>query len=138
MRSYFVLVCTIVCSMMYLYAGTRQELPKTYLGDYQGKITISKNARQSGNIKDDVIELGEKKAVKWRMFDLNSGKAIVFSGSYSILTENEQSYSLVCSVSSKQGNATFSSKFYLTIPMSGSDITYTDNSKTRTVSLKKK
>lgn len=138
MRPYIVMAFTIVCSFIHLFAGTRQELPKTYLGEYRGKITISKKTPQNGNIKEDVIELGAKKAVKWQMIDLISGKTILFSGSYSILTENEQSYSLLCSVSSRQGNATFSIKFYLTIPMSGSDITYTDNAKMRTVTLKKK
>lgn len=138
MRPYIFIALMLVCSLMLVFAGTQQELPKSYLGQYQGKITISQKSLKNTNSKDDLIELGSKKQVKWLMYDLNSGKMFAYTGTYSVLTENSQSYNLLCSVSAKQGNTTVSGKFYLGIPKTGQEITFTDIAKMRTVTLKKK
>ena len=138
MRPYIVVVLTLVCSYIFVFADTKQELPTSYFGQYQGKITITQKGSKNSNSKDDVIVLGSKKQVKWQMSDLSSGKFVTFTGTYSILTENSQSYNLLCTVSSKQGNTTISGKFYLGIPKSGEEITFTDITKMRTVTLKKK
>lgn len=132
----------IFISMNTILAGLPQELPRALFGEFSGKFEHSQNAVGKSNTKkakiEDVIVLGLKKSVKWNMADPHTGRITIFSGTYSIVTEHDEYYYLLCTVSSKSGNTSMTGKFYLSVPKNGDDITYTDISKMHSYKLKKK
>jgi len=138
----FTFLFAICLSLSPILGGTPQDLPKALLGEYSGKFEHSQNAAGKSNTKkakiEDVIVLGLKKSVKWNMADPHTGRITIFSGTYSILSEHDQNYSLLCTVTSKSGNTSMTGKFYVSVPKNGDDITYTDMSKMHSYKLKKK
>lgn len=119
------------------------ELPNTVLGEYQGEPKNIKKETRARNPKvlhfaENVIVIGPKKSINWKMKDPLSSYKYSFSGNYGIIEENEHTYTLSCTASHKEKTTTTTMSFYLVVKKDGKEITFLETSKERSFLLKRK
>jgi hypothetical protein len=124
-------------------AGISTELPVNYLGEYTGEPLYVKKESRERNAKilqyaDNVILLGAKQSLQWKMTEPASSVRYQYKGNYGIIEENADSYTLLCTASFTQKNATITAKFYLIVMKKGNEIKFLELSKERSFILKKK
>ena len=141
---YLIMTC-ILCFVTFASTIARipNELPNTVLGEYQGEPeNIKKEARARNprvlHFANNVIVIGPKKSIKWKMKDPISSYQYSYTGNYGIIDEKENQYTLSCTVSFKDKNATTSASFYLIVKKDGKEITFLETSKERSFPLKRK
>jgi len=143
MKSLVMFICGLFVIMNAVNAGISTELPVSYLGEYSGEPANVRKEAKARNAKvlhfaDNVITLGPKQSLQWKMTEpITSGK-FQFKGNYGIIDENAETYTLLCTASFTQKNTTSTMKFYLIIMKKGNEIKYLEISKDRSFMLKKK
>jgi hypothetical protein len=87
---------------------------------------------------DNVIILGSKQSIQWKMTEpVTSGK-YHYKGKYGIINENAESYTLLCTASFSHKNTTTTAQFYLIVMKKGAEMKFLEMSKVRSFMLKKK
>lgn len=136
---YMIFVITVIS----INAQISTELPSNYLGEYSGEpLNVRKESKgRNANIlyyADNVIILGSKQSLQWKMTEpVTSGK-YHYKGKYGIINEDAESYTLLCTASFSQKNATTTAQFYLIVMKKGAEIKFLEMSKVRSFMLKKK
>jgi len=124
-------------------AGISTELPTSFLGEYSGEPLNVRKESKARNAKflhyaDNVIILGSKQSLQWKMTEpVTSGK-YQYKGNYGIVDENADSYTLLCTASFSQKNSTTTAQFYLIVMKKGAEMKFLEMSKVRSFMLKKK
>jgi hypothetical protein len=132
-----------VMTVLSINAQISTELPSNYLGEYSGEpLNVRKESKgRNANIlyyADNVIILGSKQSLQWKMTEpVTSGK-YHYKGKYGIINEDAESYTLLCTASFSQKNATTTAQFYLIVMKKGAEIKFLEMSKVRSFMLKKK
>ena len=143
MKLTIMLLLGVLVIMNSVNAGISTELPTSFLGEYSGEPLNVRKESKARNAKilhyaDNVIILGSKQSLRWKMTEpVNSGK-YQYKGNYGIVDENADSYTLLCTVSFSQKNATNTAQFYLIVMKKGAEMKFLEMSKVRSFMLKKK
>jgi len=143
MRSLVLLLCGLFVIMNSAYAGISTELPANYLGVYSGEPANVRKEAKSRNAKilqyaDNVITLGPKQTLQWKMAEPVTSATYLFKGNYGIIDEKDDAYTLLCTASYTQKKTTSTIKFYLIVMKKGNEIKFLEISKDRSFLLKKK
>lgn len=143
MKSVILLLFSFVVIMNSVNAGISTELPASYLGEYSGEPLNVRNESKARNAKilhyaDNVIILGSKQSLRWKMTEPVTSEKYQYKGNYGIVDENADSYTLLCTASFSQKNATTTAQFYLIVMKKGAEMKFLEMSKVRSFMLKKK
>ena len=141
----YVIMSFILCFVTFATTISKipNELPSTVLGEYQGEPENVKKEAKVRNAKilhfsENVIVIGPKKSIKWKMKDPLSSYVYSYTGNYGIIDEKDNTYTLSCTASFKEKNAKTSMNFYLIVKKDGKEITFLETSKERSFILKRK
>ena len=143
MKSVILLLFGFVVIMNSVNAGISTELPSSYLGEYSGERLNVRKESKARNAKilhyaDNVIILGSKQSLRWKMTEPVTSEKYQYKGNYGIVDENADSYTLLCTASFSQKNATTTAQFYLIVMKKGAEMKFLEMSKVRSFMLKKK
>ena len=136
---YMIFVMTVIS----INAQISTELPSNYLGEYSGEPLNVRNESKERNAKilhyaDNVIILGSKQSLRWKMTEPVTSEKYQYKGNYGIVDENADSYTLLCTASFSQKNTTTTAQFYLIVMKKGAEMKFLEMSKVRSFMLKKK
>ena len=143
MKSVILLLFGFVVIMNSVNAGISTELPSSYLWEYSGEPLNVRKESKARNAKilhyaDNVIILGSKQSLRWKMTEPVTSEKYQYKGNYGIVDENADSYTLLCTASFSQKNATTTAQFYLIVMKKGAEMKFLEMSKVRSFMLKKK
>jgi len=143
MKSLVMVICGLFVIMNAVNAGISTELPVSYLGEYSGEPANVRKEAKARNAKvlhfaDNVITLGPKQSLQWKMTEPVTSAKYQYKGNYGIVDENADSYTLLCTASFSQKNATTTAQFYLIVMKKGAEMKFLEMSKDRSFLLKKK
>jgi hypothetical protein len=143
MKSVIILIFGFFIIMNSVNAGISTELPASYLGEYSGEPLNVRKESKVRNAKilhfaDNLIILGPKQSLRWKMTEPVTSEKYQYKGNYGIVDENADSYTLLCTASFSQKNATTTAKFYLIVMKKGAEMKFLEISRVRSFMLKKK